>query len=200
MISLSNEVKEYLSESLSGLSCSGENYSEIEFDSCIFTECDFSGASFSRCKFIDCRFLRSNVSNVKLNWSKFNGVIFEECKLIGLDWTRASWPGMMFSAPMEFKRCILNDSNFFGLALNELIVEDCKAHDVDFRTAILTQASLSYSDFSRALFGKTNLQGADFTEAMNYDINIFDNNIKGAKFTRFEASRLLECLEIELLD
>jgi len=140
------------------------------------------------------------MSNAKLSWSKFNGVMFEDCKLIGLDWTRASWPTMMFSAPMEFKRCIMNDSNFFGLTLNELIVEDCKSHGVDFRTAILAQASLSYSDFSRALFGKTNLQGADFTEAMNYDINIFDNDIKGAKFTRFEASRLLECLGIELLD
>ena len=200
MVSLSNEIKEYLSESFSGLSCSGEEFSKVEFDSCVFTECDFSDAHFNHCKFIDCHFVRSNVSNAKLNWSKFNDVLFEDCKVIGLDWTRASWQALIFGAPIGFKRCILNDSSFFGLALAELLVEDCKAYDVDFRTAALNQSNFTYSDLSSSLFGKTDLKGADFTEAVNYDINIFDNDIKGAKFTRLEASRLLECLEIELLD
>jgi hypothetical protein len=50
------------------------------------------------------------------------------------------------------------------------------------------------------LFGKTNLVSADMTEALNYNIDLHENNIKNAKFSRYEAMRLLDCLEIELVD
>lgn len=47
---------------------------------------------------------------------------------------------------------------------------------------------------------KSNLQGCDFTESSNYAINPFENNIKEAKFSRWEAFSLLECMGIELVD
>ena len=77
---------------------------------------------------------------------------------------------------------------------------ECKAHEVDFRNGSFRDSEFSYTDFTLSLFGKTDLTGADFTEAVNYDIDIFDNKIEKAKFTRYEAVRLLNCLNVELLD
>jgi len=45
-----------------------------------------------------------------------------------------------------------------------------------------------------------NLTGADFSEAVNYRINVFDNDLKKAEFSRYEAVSLLESLGIELVD
>jgi len=44
------------------------------------------------------------------------------------------------------------------------------------------------------------LTGTDFTEATNYNIDIYFNEIKRAKFSRYEAVRLLNSLGIELVD
>ncbi len=87
-----------------------------------------------------------------------------------------------------------------GLNLAELVLEECKAHYVDFRDGDFRDSNFSYCDFSNSLFNKTNLSGADFSEATEYNIDIYLNELRGAKFSRYEAVRLLECLEIELLD
>ena len=55
-------------------------------------------------------------------------------------------------------------------------------------------------DFANSLFNGTDLSGADFTEAINYQIDVNRNKIKGAKFSRYEAVSLLESLGIELID
>ena len=61
-------------------------------------------------------------------------------------------------------------------------------------------ANFTYTDFSHSLFGRTQLLRRISAEPSNYDIDIFNNKIKGAKFSRDEAIRLLNCLDIELMD
>lgn len=87
-----------------------------------------------------------------------------------------------------------------GLKLNEIIIEECKAHEVDFREGSFCNANFTFTDFTNSLFNETNLSGSDFTEAVNYLIDINNNKIKGAKFSRLEALSLLEYLGIELID
>ena len=82
----------------------------------------------------------------------------------------------------------------------EVVIVECKAHDVDFREARLAEASFTYTDFAHSLFHNTDLSGADFTEATNYSIDIQANQIKHAKFSRLEAANLLTHLGIELVD
>lgn len=84
--------------------------------------------------------------------------------------------------------------------MKDLVLEECKAHDVDFREGDFSCSNFTYTDLSGSLFSNSNLSGADFSEASNYDINIYQNVIKQAKFSRFEAVRLLDSLEIELVD
>ena len=57
-----------------------------------------------------------------------------------------------------------------------------------------------HTDFAGSLFNEINLAGADFTEASNCDIDVLNNGIRKAKFTRYEALDLLDSLGIELID
>ncbi len=191
---------EYLSKIFNGLEAAGESFTEVIFENCIFQQCNFSDARFYKCKFVDCVFTASNLSNIKVDYSKFFDTRFTESKLVGVDWTKADWPRFNFTSPISFNECIINDSSFFGLVLSELELEHCKARDVDFRNGDFTQAKFSYTDFTNSLFMKTNLREADFSEAENYDIDIFNNEIKAARFSRHEAVRLLNSLDIELVD
>ncbi|MCG6202356.1 pentapeptide repeat-containing protein [Psychromonas antarctica] len=192
--------KEYLSQEFSDLHLSGDEISAIEFDGCTFKGCDFSEVIFKKCKFIDCHFNSCNLSLINVAYSQFLDVLFDNCKMIGIDWTRAHWPCFDLYASIKFDYCIINDCSFFGLNLSEIVIESCKVHCVDFRAANFSEASFRYSDLSNSLFNETDLSNTDFSEATNYTINIFNNKMKGAKFSRYEAISLLDSLGIELVD
>ena len=72
--------------------------------------------------------------------------------------------------------------------------------DVDFREGCFNKANFSGSDFSYSLFNHTELIEADFRDAANYSIDIYQNSIKHGKFSRDEAFNLLSGLNIELDD
>jgi fluoroquinolone resistance protein len=194
------EEDQYLSVNFKDVDFSGVEFDSKEFDCCTFETCDFSEAVFKRCHFIDCDFTTCNLSVVKMSYSKFTDVCFRDSKLIGINWTEVAWPRLLFSSPVKFYQSILNDCSFYGLSLQELVLKECKAHNVDFRDGDFSRSDFSYSDLSACLFVNTNLSGADFSEAIHYDININQNIITKAKFSRFEAIRLLDCLDVELVD
>lgn len=173
---------------------------EKEFDNCEFSNCDFHESIFQKCKFYECKFIRCNLSVIKVKNCSFFDTLFEDCKTIGIDWTLAAWPRIKLSSPIKFDKCILNDSSFMGLSLREIIMTDCKAHEVDFRDADCTQGDFTATDFHNSLFNHTNLTNANFAEAVNYNIHVLFNEIKQAKFTLPEAANLLRSLDIELLD
>lgn len=194
------DKKEYLSTTFNELDLPGYELTATEFEGCTFNECNFNESIFNNCKFIDCQFIKCNLSILKIMRSKFLNVVFDQCKIVGVDWTTASWSSLALSSPIMFYKCILNDSFFFGVALPEIAIEECKANEVDFRSGNFDHANFSGTDFSRSMFNETNLSYADFTDASNYSIDVNFNRIKGAKFCRDEAINLLESLGIELVD
>ncbi|TEW51459.1 pentapeptide repeat-containing protein [Psychromonas algicola] len=174
--------------------------SDTEFEDCEFNDCDFSAAIFTRCKFVNCAFNRCNLSLMKVPYSQFFEVNFVDSKLVGIDWTRATWPSFNLCSELTFTRCILNDASFFGLSLNELKLEECKLYEVDFREGDFSNSVMTYCDFTNSLFMRTNLKNVDFTESENFNIDILQNTVTKAKFSRFAALALLEELDIELVD
>jgi len=195
-----NDRDVYSAIRFEGLDSSQRKIHGKEFDECTFYECNFSDTEFDQCKFVDCHFLKCNLSVVKIARCKFLDVVFEQCKIIGVDWTTAAWSTLVLHAPIKFYQCTMNDSSFFGLKMEGVVMESCKSHEVDFREGNFSDAKFSHTDFSNSLFGHTNLTGADFTDAINYNIDIHFNEIKRAKFCRYEAVRLLNSLDIELVD
>ena len=200
MSSFNNFDPEYYSVVFEDIDFSKRDINNIEFDSCTFINCDFSESTITKCKFVDCSFKKCNLSLVKFNCTRFLDITFSNSKAIGVDWTKATWSSILPSAPISFTKCIINDSSFFGLDLPEIVIEDCKAHDVDFRETNLKKGVFDYTDLTNSIFSNTNLSLASFVESSNYDIDINFNNVKNAKFTRYEATRLLESLNIELVD
>ncbi len=194
------EESEYWTEVIKGSDFSGMVISSKEFDGCTFEKCDFSEATFERCSFVDCEFTNCNLSLVRIEYSKFSDVSFRESKLIGINWTKVAWPSLIFSSTIKFYKSILNDCSFYGLSMKDLVMEECKAHNVDFREGDFSNSNFTYTDLSGCFFYNTNLSGANFTEATDYDIDVYQNTIKKAKFSRFEAVRLLGGLEVELVD
>jgi fluoroquinolone resistance protein len=169
-----------------------------EFDNCTFSGCNFSDSAFINCKFYECNFVNCNLSMVSVIGCSFFDVAFEDSKLTGINWTKASWPRIKLSSPFRFDKCILNNASFYGLGLKEIAIIECKAKEVDFRECDCSGANFTYTDFENSLFGKTNLAKADFSEASNYNIDLLNNNIKNAKFSLPEAINLLNSLEIEI--
>ncbi|KZN43282.1 pentapeptide repeat-containing protein [Pseudoalteromonas luteoviolacea] len=190
---------EHWSKTFEGEDFSGEELSSIEFESCTFIGCNFSEVVFNRCNFIDCTFLKCNLSMAKMQYSKFSDVVFRDSKAIGVDWSKIAWPRIVFNSPINFYDCMIDDGSFYGLSLPELVLDSCVARRVDFRNGEFRNANFKHTNFSSALFSETNLSGTDFTSATDFDIDIFNNNLKRAKFDRFEAMRLLGSLEIELV-
>ncbi|KZN58358.1 pentapeptide repeat-containing protein [Pseudoalteromonas luteoviolacea] len=193
------EENEFWSKTFEGEDFSSEKLSSKEFENCTFFGCNFFETIFSRCKFVDCEFSKCNLSLAKMEYSKFSDVVFRDSKALGIDWSKVAWPRPIFSAPIQFYDCLVSDSSFYGLSLPDLLMESCVARGVDFRTGDFSNANFQHTDFGRSLFADTNLQGADFSNATDFDIDIFSNDLKKAKFDRFEAIRLLGCLEIELV-
>lgn len=197
---LPSDQVEFLSERLCGLVLGAASCADRVFDDCRFEDCDLTDSTFSNCRFVDCTFAGCNLSLVRFPGCRFNDVRFEGSKLVGVDWTLARWPNLTLAAPVSFSQCILNDSSFFGLELPELVLDACKARNVDFREGGFRGGRFCFCDLAGCLFNRTNLEGADFTDATDYDIDVQENRVLGARFSRQEAVRLLDHLGIELVD
>lgn len=187
-------------ENFEGINLHGMKITKSEFEDCTFVSCDFSETFFSSCKFIECRFENCNLSLMKLTNTKMSDVDFGSCKMIGIDWTMGDWKSLLNADPLHFRECILNDSNFFGLSLEGMVMKECRAKEVDFRNATLKKADFTGTDFKGALFGNTHLEGANFADTSNTMIDIRTNHLKGAIFSRYEALFLLETMGIVLVD
>lgn len=194
------EAQEYWDTVFEGEDFSGLEISAKVFESCRFIGCNFSDATLKRCSFTDCEFSKCNLSVVNLGYSKFSDVLFLDSKLLGMDWEKAAWSDLTLDAPIKFYRSVISESTFYGLSLQGVVIEDCVAHNVDFREGDFSHADFSQTDFDGAMFSETNLSGVDFSKATGFDIDIFRNKLTKAKFDRFEATRLLASLDIELTD
>jgi uncharacterized protein YjbI with pentapeptide repeats len=191
--------KEYSGEVFTGLDLKKKALTSKHFTDCLFKSCDLTAAVIRLCVFKDCRFESCNLSLAALHGSVFSGVTFKDSKLVGVNWTEAAWPRIQLASPVQFEGCLLNDSVFLGLKLGGTRITRCLAKGADFRDADLSKADLTHTDFSGALFGQTDLTGANLDQARNYAIRISDNKVKGASFSMPEAMALLYCLDIKII-
>lgn len=170
------------------------------FEECEFAHCNFTATQFLHCKFTECDFRHCNLSLMEISASRFHQVSFHECKLSGVDWTRAYWPTFNLDPGLHFNKSILTDASFFGLKLPGVKMEECKLHEVDFRECDLAGAEITGCDLHGTLFNQTNLSAVDFTGSWDFRIDVLNNSVEHAKFSREEAVALLESLGIELVD
>lgn len=198
MIDLNKRV--HADQQFKNIDLSNTELKEKEFDNCYFDRCNFTETSFLCCKFYQCTFVHCNLSLMNVKDSSFFDTTFEASKAIGINWTQAAWSKIKLCSLLKFYKCALNHSSFFGLYLKELVIIECDAKEVDFRESNCSEAEFTHTDFAGSFFGQTNLTKANFTDAINYTIDAFNNEIKKAKFSLPEAICLLDSLDIELVD
>jgi fluoroquinolone resistance protein len=191
---------EFSGETFERLNLVDTDVSGRRFYDCHFAHCNFSAAKLIDCLFDGCSFTECNLSNAVVKRSAFREVLFKSCKLVGIDWPSAKWPSVALSGLIEFDECILNGSSFFGLTLQELKMEACQVHEVDFTETDCVDASFIQSNFESSTFHQTNLTRADFTDATNYQIDVFTNRIDDATFSLPDAINLLRSLPIKVID
>ncbi len=181
------DAGDYFEDTFKGLLWIETRLSGASFEECEFIDCDFSDSQFHGCKFTQCEFVRCNLSLADMANSQLYGLTFKDCKLVGIDWTKADWPQYYRDFELKFQRCLLNDTSFYGLTLNELVLDECKVHDADFREGNFTDSQMTHCTFDRSLFMHTNLERVDFSNSTGCSIDVLANEIKGATFSSFEA-------------
>jgi uncharacterized protein YjbI with pentapeptide repeats len=171
-----------------------------EFHECTFVHCSFVETVFQACRFNNCSFVHCDLSLFQVPGCLFSATRFEDCKVVGVDWTQADWIGTRIGDPIGFWRCALSHSTFIGLNLSRLQVVDCTAKNVDFREADLSGANFGATDLSESLFSDTDLTEADLSCARNYSIAPGRNVLTRARFSLPEAMALLYGLDIDLVE
>ena len=193
-----NNKTEHFDENFTSLAYENQKFENKRFENCKFSKCDFNNATFINCKFVDCDFASCNLASIDVSLSSFNDVSFEDCKLIGVNWTQAKWPQIKLASPLQFYRCNMSHSSFYALELREIIIEACKAHDVDFRDGDFSNGSFADTDLKESAFMHTHLKSVNFINAINYRINPNENTINKAKFSMPDAVNLLYGFDIEI--
>ncbi len=182
---------------------SGTLLEKSEFITCEFQLCNFSESSLQSCIFRECSFLKSNLDLMKVDRSVFKNTQFKDCRLMGVNWTRASWGKRALAQlvkTINFQDSILNYSIFMGLSLNKVKFTGCALIEADFSETDLRKADFSDCDLDRAIFRNSDLREVDFSKARNYVISPQLNNISKAKFSLPEAMSLLYSMDIDLID
>jgi fluoroquinolone resistance protein len=181
----------YYKEKFTALSFTVEKVETVTFDECIFTDCRFVDCKFEKCVFIECEFQQSVFSAIDPIGSRLLHPEFFQCKVIGVDWSKASK-----LENMSFTECQIDYSNFSSLQLPRTKMVNCSAKEVRFTETNLSDGVLTDTDFQESTFFKTNLSRADFRRAKNYNIDVTNNIIRSARFSLPEALSLLYGLDI----
>ena len=181
-----------------------EQFFSKYFDECTFKNCDFTNSIFEDCSFTNCKFENCNLSLVKIPLCRFDNIKFSNCKMIGIDWTTPIWRKSTKKKPnkftLSFEGCTLNYSIFIELQLYKAQFINCIAKEVCFENSDMQSSDFSGTDLDCAIFNDCDLIEADFSKALNYNINVCNNKIKNAKFSFPEAISLLHSLQIKIVE
>lgn len=165
-----------------------------EYDACTFSNCNFATASFQQASFENCLFEDCDLSNIKVVKVNFQHVRFVRCKMLGIAFAAAN----SFLLELQLENCILDYCNFYKLPLKKSKFLQSRLREVDFSQANLSEASFKGSDLLGAVFDQTNLEKADFRDALHYRIAPELNAIKGARFDLTGLPGLLESYGIKV--
>ncbi len=171
--------------------CQNTKLTKVEFHGCTFINCKFSKVIFFDCRFENCIFQNCDLSSILIKYSVFDGVLFEESKLTGIQWADVGIP-----LDVKFRQCFLNYCSFIGVDLRETEMTNCIIKEADFSETNLSKSNCRYSDFSGARFANTNLEYTDLSYASNYSIHPDGNKLKKTVFSSPDVLSLLDAYDI----
>jgi len=97
---------------------------------------------------------------------------FRKSKVMGIDWSLAEK-----TRQLQFDDCLVSLTNFTFVRFAHLRLQHCQVREVSFMDADCSGAIFGGTDFEKCTFLRTNLTGADFQKARNYEIDISNSII-----------------------
>lgn len=156
---------------------SSEDVPDHYFENCSFHDCRFSDISFKRSTFTDCRFVDCDLSLAKLDDSVFNGVVFQGCRLLGIDWRACNTS--MFSC--AFESSSLDSCVFDGMKLRSGSFLKCSLCSAMFEGCDLQKTSFSGSNLRDCSFSDADLRQCDFRDTQGLSLDLERGRFKGLK-------------------
>ena len=165
-----------------------------EFENCSFRFCDFSNSNFSHNRFTNCQFIGCNLALMKLNHATLDNVVFQDCKVIGLNFSECA----AFLFTVRFENSLLDYASFMNRKMPKTLFRNSSLKHAVFTNALLGQSVFDNTDLQGAIFNTTNLQEANLVSAFNYAIDPELNNIKKAAFSPHGIIGLLAKYDIRV--
>ena len=172
----------------------GGAFEKGEYEDCRFINCNFNRVNLTETAFIECEFIDCDLSLSEIALSRFNGVSFKKCKLLGLRFDTCN----NFGFSVKFSECDLSHASFYNMKIKKTVFAECIMHECDFAGSDLSSADFSGSDFLRCIFENTILEKADFSSASNFIIDPEKNKIKKALFSLGGLPGLLSNYDISV--
>lgn len=163
------------------------HFSGSQFEHCTFRGCDFSAVNIRNSDFTNCIFTSCNFSMVKFVAVGLDHVQFDDCKLVGTDFSTVK--EFLFNA--NFKNSRLDYSTFMRRKNRKASFQGCSLIGTDFSEADLSGSSFDRCDLSAAVFMRSNLTSTNFTSSFNFTIDPDKNQIRQARFSPQGLSGLL---------
>lgn len=177
----------FYEDDFEGETFSSDSVRGAKYELCTFKNCKFTGVSFIETVFEECEFFGCDFTGAFLNELALRDVRFTECKMIGLNFEQVN----PFGLKLYFDQTVLDYAIFYQVKLAGTQFLKSSLKGTDFAEAVLSKASFSNSNLDQAIFDRTDLSKADFRQALNYQINPGNNQMKGAKFSKEGVSGLL---------
>jgi uncharacterized protein YjbI with pentapeptide repeats len=180
-----------------------ENWKSVidgEFQVCTFVACDFSEAEFRAVRFVGCTFERCDLGLLKPTDCTFGESRFEDCRMLGIDWTLAAWPSVPLYESNAFVRSDLSMGTFTDLVLGPVRFEDCRLREVSYRNAALGESVFDGSFCEGADFLGADLTGASLRRVVGLHLDPRSTRLEGATVDAATGVSILESLGINLAD
>ena len=190
-----NEILEIEGQHFTSEDFSKKIFENHCFTNCLFQNCNFNGVLLRKAKFCSCTFKDCNLSLVKLDGSRMQEVKFLGCKIVGAEFFKCE--KTFFSA--NFENSLVHYCNFSDLNMKNASFCKSKLKESHFTNTALSGADFEDVDLSGTIFHGCDLSKADFSKAINYDIDPQTNKIKKAKFSLPEAVGLLRGFDITIV-
>ena len=187
--------EEIFEQNIESLEFEPDSIKEKSFASCTFTTCKFEKTNLTDTDFEDCTFKNCELTICNLNATTLSDCTFEDCRLMGLDFSSIN--SLCFSP--TFTSTMLDSCIFFKNRLKKINFTECTLRNCDFSSCSLIEMSFTQTRFQNTSFNENDMNKSDFTTASGYEINPYNNKVKGAYFSMPEVVSFLHFLGIKIV-
>jgi fluoroquinolone resistance protein len=141
-----------------GLRGEASVWKAVRLEECVFEDCDLTRAQFPH--------------------TRFFGVTFRRCKLMGIDWSSVA-----ANPALAFDGCDLRYNSFVKVNLRKTRFHGCKAGEANFIDCQLVEADFSEADLTGANFEASDLSKANLASAKGAFLVPGKNRVKDARIS-----------------